>query len=384
VVSARFLPFFAGKMVGATGFEPATSCSQSKCSSQAELRSDAALYSHELTAAQFKTPEKSICKSPSEFAKYWFHYNMNKASLIFIGLAGAVLLTGCNNQQSPATSGATNSTSETTPANTNAMSSASPLATDKDRESYAMGMYFGTGWKKNGVDVDLDKLMLGIKDAQSGGNTLLTEDQMRQELTMLQHSVMANRQKMQTQEGSQNEQQGEAFLAKNKTQPGVVTLPDGLQYKIITDGTGASPDPNDIVSVNYRGTFVDGTEFDSSYKRGRPAEFPVTGVIPGWTEALEKMKVGSKWNVYVPANLAYGPQGRQPLVGPNETLVFEVELLGIKPRPAPPQVQPLTSDIIKVPSAEDMKNGAKIETIKASDLQKMEEAASNNAATNKQ
>jgi FKBP-type peptidyl-prolyl cis-trans isomerase FklB len=127
---------------------------------------------------------------------------------------------------------------------------------------------------------------------------------------------------------------------------------------------------------------VDGKEFDSSYKRGRPAEFPVTGVIPGWTEALEKMKVGSKWNVYVPSNLAYGPNGRPPLVGPDETLVFEVELLDVKARPAPPQAQPLTSDIIKVPSAEDMKNGAKIETIKASELQKMEETATN-GATNK-
>jgi FKBP-type peptidyl-prolyl cis-trans isomerase FklB len=314
---------------------------------------------------------------------------MKKASLILVGFAGAVLFTGCNNQQSPPASGATNSatttsttTAATTSASTNASSTAGALTTDKDRESYAMGMYFGTGWKKNGVDVDLDMLMRGIKDSQSGGPTLLTEDQMRSQLMQLQRDVMANRQKAQSQQGSQNEQEGMAFLARNKAQPGVVTLPDGLQYKIIQDGTGATPSPNDMVTVNYRGTFVNGTEFDSSFKRGRPAEFPVTGVIPGWTEALEKMKVGSKWDVYVPSNLAYGPNGRQPLVGPNETLIFEVELLGVKARPAPPQVQPLTSDIIKVPSAEDMKNGAKIETIKASDLQKMEQAASNNASSN--
>ncbi|HEV2327226.1 MAG TPA: FKBP-type peptidyl-prolyl cis-trans isomerase [Verrucomicrobiae bacterium] len=303
---------------------------------------------------------------------------MKKASLIFVGFASAALLTGCNNQQSPPASGATNSAAATTNAATTASGT---LTTDKERESYAMGMYFGTGWKKNGVDVDLDTLMRGIKDAQSGGATLMTEDQMRSQLMALQRNVMANRQKVQSQEGQQNQQEGQAFLVRNKTQPGVVTLPDGLQYKIIHDGDGATPGPNDIVTVNYRGTFVNGAEFDSSIKRGHPAEFPVTGVIPGWTEALEKMKVGSKWDVYVPSNLAYGPNGRPPLVGPDQTLIFEVELLGVKARPAPPQAQPLTSDIIKVPSAQDMKNGAKIETIKASDLQKMEQAASNNAAS---
>lgn len=305
-----------------------------------------------------------------------------KKAFIYISLAGAALLSGCNNQSGPSTSGATNSVPSATNAAT-ASADANALSTEKDRESYAMGMYFGTGWKKNGVDVDLDKLMQGIKDAQSGGKTLLTEDQMRSALMQLQMSLRANHEKMQAQEGQKNMQEGEAFLAQNKTKPGVVTLPDGLQYKVIKEGDGASPSPSDMVTVNYRGTFVNGQEFDSSYKRGRPAEFPVTGVIPGWTEALEKMKVGSKWDVYVPSNLAYGPNGRPPLVGPDETLVFEVELLGIKARPSPPPVQPLTSDIIKVPSAEDMKKGAKIETIKASELQKMQQDATNNGTTNK-
>lgn len=251
------------------------------------------------------------------------------------------------------------------------------LSTEKDRESYAVGMYFGTGWKKNDVDIDMSTFMRGIKDAQSGGPTLLTEEQMRTALGELQRSVMANRQKVQAEEGQKNKDEGEAFLAHNKMQPGVVTLPDGLQYKVLKEGTGAMPAPNDMVTVNYKGSLVNGTEFDSSYKRGRPAEFPVTGVIPGWTEALEKMKVGSEWEIYIPSNLAYGPGGRPPLIGPDETLIFQVDLLGIKSRPAPPPVQPLTSDIIKVPSAEDMKKGAKIETIKASDLQKMEQAATN-------
>ncbi|MGH7979297.1 MAG: FKBP-type peptidyl-prolyl cis-trans isomerase, partial [Limisphaerales bacterium] len=187
-----------------------------------------------------------------------------------------------------------------------------------------------------------------------------------------------------SQEGEENQKQGEAFLAHNKTQPGVVTLPDGLQYKVIKKGTGPTPTPNDMVTVNYQGTLVNGTEFDSSFKRGRPAEFPVTGVIRGWTEALEKMQVGSEWEIYVPSTLAYGPEGHPPIIQPDETLIFKVDLLDIKSRPAPPKVQPLTSDIIKVPSAEEMKKGAKIETIKASDLQKLEEeAATNKSATNK-
>lgn len=313
---------------------------------------------------------------------------MKKASLIFISLAGAALFTGCNNNQTPPAQGATNSVpgttnaaaTETSPANTTA------LTTEKDRESYALGMVLGSGWKEHDVDIDPDIMVRGVKDIQSGGATLLTQDQMKSALTQLQLSVRANQEKVmakmqaeQAQEGQKNLTDGEAFLAHNKTEPGVVVLPDGLQYKVIKEGTGVTPGPNDIVTVNYRGTFVNGKEFDSSYERGRPAEFGVTQVIPGWTEALEKMKVGSKWDIYVPSNLAYGPNGR---IGPNETLIFEVELLDVKARPAPPQAQPLTSDIIKVPSAEDMKKGAKIETIKASDLQKMEQAATNSAATN--
>jgi len=313
---------------------------------------------------------------------------MKKAFLIFISLAGTAIFTGCNNQSSPPPAGATNSVSGATntasaPTGTETTSTgAAALSTDKDRESYAYGMFLGRSLKKNGVDIDLDLFARGIKDEQSGGPTLLTESQMNDGMQHLQHDVMANRQKVQSEEGQKNLEEGEAFLARNKTMPGVVVLPDGLQYQVITNGTGATPGPNDVVTVNYRGTFVDGKEFDSSFKRGRPAEFPVTGVIPGWTEALEKMKVGSEWKVFIPANLAYGPNGRPPMMGPNETLIFEVDLLGVKARQAPPQAQPLTSDIIKVPSAEDMKKGAKIETIKASDLQKMEQAATNNGSTN--
>jgi FKBP-type peptidyl-prolyl cis-trans isomerase len=126
-----------------------------------------------------------------------------------------------------------------------------------------------------------------------------------------------------------NKMTGDAFLTENKMKPGVVTLPDGLQYKIITQGTGATPTDADTVTVNYAGTLIDGTEFDSSYKRGQPVTFPVTGVIPGWTEALKLMKEGSTWEIYIPSTLAYGERGVPPVIGPNETLIFKVDLIKV-------------------------------------------------------
>jgi len=257
------------------------------------------------------------------------------------------------------------------------MSGTNLLTSDKARESYALGMYFGQGWKKSDMDIDVDLLVRGIKESQAGGPTLLTPQQMTDALNELRKTVAMNRQKAQMEEAKKNQAEGEAFLAANKTKPGVVTLPDGLQYKVITEGAGQTPTPNDMVSVNYRGTFVDGSEFDGSDKSGHPAQFPVGAVIHGWTEALEKMTVGSKWELYIPSDLAYGPNGRPPVIGPDKTLIFEVELLSTAPQPAPPPRQPLTSDIIRVPSADEMKKGAKVETIKASDLQKMEQTSTN-------
>jgi FKBP-type peptidyl-prolyl cis-trans isomerase len=165
---------------------------------------------------------------------------------------------------------------------------------------------------------------------------------------------------------AKNKEEGAAWLAENAKKEGVVTLDSGLQYKVLTAGSGTSPTPGDTVSVNYRGTLIDGTEFDSSYSRGQPAQFKVSGVIPGWTEALQKMKTGDKWELYVPADLAYGDRQQGDKIKPGSTLIFQVEVLEVI------QPQPITSDIIKVPSAEEMKKGAKIETIKASDLQRIE------------
>jgi FKBP-type peptidyl-prolyl cis-trans isomerase len=158
-------------------------------------------------------------------------------------------------------------------------------------------------------------------------------------------------------------------LATNKNNPGVVTTTNGLQYRVITNGTGDMPTLYDTVTVNCRGTLLDGKEFDSSFKRGQPAEFSVGGVIPGWTEALLKMKVGSKWQLFVPPQLAYGVQGR-PGIPPNALLVFEIELLSAKTPP------PLTSDIIKVPAAEELKKGAQVEVIKKEDLERMQKQQS--------
>jgi FKBP-type peptidyl-prolyl cis-trans isomerase FklB len=200
---------------------------------------------------------------------------------------------------------------------------------------------------------------------------------------------MAYQQQARTQVADKNKKEGEAFLAENKKKEGVktqaVTLQDGataeLQYKVITAGTGDIPKSNDTVTVNYRGTLVNGKEFDSSAKHGGPAKFQVNRVVRGWTEALQLMKTGSKWELYIPSALAYGDNGSGPMIEPGSTLVFEVELVGIEaPAPPPPPAQPLTSDIIKVPSAEELKKGAKVEVIKAEDVEKHIKAA---AATNK-
>lgn len=256
--------------------------------------------------------------------------------------------------------------------------------TDKEKISYAIGMSIGTAWKRQEIDADYDMLVRGIKDAKAGGEMLLTEQEMREVLGKFQQELMVKMQEKQRQAAEKNKKDGEAFLAENKAKPGVITLTNGLQYKVITEGTGEMPKTEDTVTMNYRGTLIDGTEFDSSYKRGQPALFPVTGVIRGWTEALKLMKVGSKWQLFIPSELAYGEHGNPSArIGPNSTLIFEVELLSIKLATLPAPSQPLTSDIIKVPSLDEMKKGAKIETIKAEDVEKLQNAQHTNAPEKK-
>jgi len=246
------------------------------------------------------------------------------------------------------------------------------LGDEKSRVSYAIGMMLGHNWQQQGLEVDPEIAARAIKDIQSGGTTLLSQTEMQETLTAFQKEFKVKQQKIQEEKAIKNKAEGADFLAANKAKPGVVTLPDGLQYTVLTEGSGAMPQADNVVSVHYRGTLLDGTEFDSSYKRGQPAQFPVNGVIRGWTEALQLMKTGSKWKLFIPSDLAYGENGQRS-IPPNSVLIFEVELLSVQPSapPAPP-AQPLTSDIIKVPSAEEMKKGAKIETIKAEDVQKLQ------------
>jgi FKBP-type peptidyl-prolyl cis-trans isomerase FklB len=237
------------------------------------------------------------------------------------------------------------------------------LSDDKSRVSYAIGMMLGTRWQQQGIDVSNEMVLRAMKDVQAGSTTLLTEQEMGETLSQFQRGLAAKAEKKRLEIAETNRQAGEAFLAQNKEKKGVVTLPDGLQYKAIAEGTGQSPTIDDTVTVSYEGTLIDGTKFDSSDK----TQFRVGGVIRGWTEALTHMKAGSKWQLFVPSDLAYGPYGRPPRIGPDSVLIFTVELLSIE------HPQPATSDIIKVPSAEEMKKGAQIQIIKPGDLQKAQQ-----------
>ena len=207
---------------------------------------------------------------------------------------------------------------------------ATALKSEREKTSYALGVEVGNNLKRQGVDLDASLLAQGLRDALAGGTLLLGEAEVREAVMAFQKELMAKQQEAQKAVSAKAKTEGEAFLAANATKDGVVTLPSGLQYKVITAGSGASPKASDTVSVHYRGRLIDGTEFDSSYKRNEPTSFPVGGVIPGWTEALQLMKQGAKWELYVPAKLAYGDRGAGGLIPPGATLVFEVELLSIK------------------------------------------------------
>jgi FKBP-type peptidyl-prolyl cis-trans isomerase FklB len=208
------------------------------------------------------------------------------------------------------------------------------LKTDKDKLSYALGMQFGEGFHKQGIDVDPATFAKAFSEAYAGGKLAMSEEDMRAVLTKAQQDMRAKMAAQQAEKGAKAQQDGEKFLAENKAKEGVVTLPSGLQYKILKAGTGEKPTAADTVVCNYRGTLLDGTEFDASEKHGGPSSFQVGAVIAGWTEALQLMPVGSKWQLFIPAKLAYGAQG-PPDIGPNATLIFEVELVSIKKAGAP-------------------------------------------------
>lgn len=272
-------------------------------------------------------------------------FSTRKSLLSFsTGLAAGLMLLGSapaqtsttTNQSAPSSSAKTSSStgtkSTTTAAKKPAPKTAAPLVlkTDKEKQSYAMGMNLGIGLHKQGLTLDPALVARGMKDGMTGGKTAMTEDEAHTAIQQFQTEVRQKMQASAQEQGEANHKAGEAFLAANKAKPGVVTLPDGLQYKILKEGDGPKPTASDTVSCNYRGTLISGKEFDSSYKRGQPSSFPVSGVIKGWTEALQLMPVGSKWELYIPADLAYGNRGAGQDIGPGETLIFEVELLGIQ------------------------------------------------------
>jgi FKBP-type peptidyl-prolyl cis-trans isomerase len=268
---------------------------------------------------------------------------MNKA--VSLLAAGFLSLGHLMAQQTPA---ATTQTPAATPASPSASSAAKtpakksaapaaktaapPLAlkTQKEKFSYALGMKMGESLHKQSVPVNSAIFARGFRDGLAGGKTALTEEEAQAAMKEMQQEIGKQQQEKQSALGAGNKKVGEAFLAANKSKEGVVTLPSGLQYKILKAGSGPKPTKDDSVVCNYRGTLIDGKEFDSSYKRGQPATFPVTGVIKGWTEALQLMPVGSKWQLFIPPDLAYGERGAGADIGPDSTLVFEVELMSIQ------------------------------------------------------
>lgn len=203
------------------------------------------------------------------------------------------------------------------------------LKSTQEKESYSLGYQFGENLKKQGLDINLDIYTSGIRDALGEKEPRMSEEEIRATLTKLRQRLWTEQQKALREKAEKNLADEKAFLAENGKKEGVKTLPSGLQFKILKEGSGRSPKAGDMVSVHYRGTFIDGKEFDSSYKKGKAADLQVDGVIPGWAEALQMMKEGSKWQLFVPAELGYGKRGQGP-IPPNSALIFEIELISIK------------------------------------------------------
>ncbi|MCX5909586.1 MAG: FKBP-type peptidyl-prolyl cis-trans isomerase [Deltaproteobacteria bacterium] len=203
------------------------------------------------------------------------------------------------------------------------------LKSQKDKASYIIGLDIGRTFKNQGLDIDPKILARGMKDSLAGKNLLLSDEEIRETMTAFQKEITAKQEAQAKKLSEKNQKEGEAFLAENKKKEGVKILPSGLQYKVIKEGSGKKPKATDTVTTNYKGTLIDGTEFDSSYKRGKPATFVVNGVIPGWAEALQFMGEGAKWQLFIPSNLAYGERGAGREIGPNATLIFEVELISV-------------------------------------------------------
>ncbi|MBE0494241.1 MAG: FKBP-type peptidyl-prolyl cis-trans isomerase [Thiomicrospira sp.] len=204
---------------------------------------------------------------------------------------------------------------------------ASPLSTTEQKASYAIGVDLATNLKNQAIDIQVDPFLLGLEDTLKNNELKLTSDQMNQSLDDFRASLEAKQQANQKALADQNKKAGESFLAQNKTKPDIKTMESGLQYRVIEEGKGAHPTENDTIIAHYKGTLLDGTEFDSSYNRNAPIEFKMNNVILGWQQALKVMKPGSKWEIFVPADLAYGTRGAGNVIGPNQTLIFEIHFI---------------------------------------------------------
>lgn len=266
-------------------------------------------------------------------------FRLLAAPIMLLGIAPAQQTPAAsNNPSTPPASKPASTPAKTAQASTAKKTPVTPktgtaltLKTEKEKASYALGMKFGGDLRRQGVNESIDPAIAarGFKDALAGSKLLLSDDEVRTALTQLQAEVREKQQAKAHLAGASARKEGDTFLADNKAKGGVVTLPSGLQYKVLKEGSGPKPTASDTVSCNYRGTLINGKEFDSSYKRGEPTSFPVGGVIKGWTEALQLMPVGSKWQLFIPPDMAYGDRGAPPDIGPGETLIFEVELLSI-------------------------------------------------------
>jgi len=221
------------------------------------------------------------------------------------------------------------------------------LKSETDKVSYSIGVNIGSSLRKDKIEINKAVLVQALQDALEGKPLSMTEEQMVQTMEDFKKSFAAKKQEMDKQAGAKNLADGKAFLEANAKKEGVKTTPSGLQYKVIKEGDGPMPKASDTVKTNYKGTLIDGTVFDASEKHGGPAEFEVGGVIKGWTEALQLMKVGSKWQLFIPSELAYGARGAGGDIGPNSTLVFEIELVSIQPPAAAAGGKPDTGTLIK-------------------------------------
>jgi FKBP-type peptidyl-prolyl cis-trans isomerase FklB len=215
---------------------------------------------------------------------------------------------------------------------TSAFAAAKPGSTKgiADKASYTLGFQVGQNFHNYGAQINLDSFTKGFTDALAGKPGALSKEEMQKAMAEFEQNLRSKMDSKKREQGEKNTKEGKAFLEANAKKPGVKVLPSGLQYKVITEGSGTAPKATDVVKTHYRGTLIDGKEFDSSYARKEPAEFPVNGVIKGWTEALQLMKPGAKWQLFIPSDLAYGTQGAGADIGPNATLIFEVELLAVK------------------------------------------------------